>query len=184
MVLPERLEQQLRGGQRGVIRDEHGLSVSRATAAHLLVGRVGGVAAHVPDRGGDHAGQLPEDALGTPEATHRDIQDLGAVRPGTQLRRCEHLMTVEDVGQSRTPSGQGVVGCGQGALRGSKHSSSLTRFARAGVRRREPGVNPVGSLPDPFAVCQDRFFRTKCLLRGRGVRGGEPWRKMTSPSRR
>src|ERR1019366_1881315 len=83
VVLPERLEQQFRRGTRAV-RDEHRLGVSRATATHLLVCRIGGVAPHVSDRGGHHAGQLPEDAFGTPETTHRDVQDFDAYWPGTE----------------------------------------------------------------------------------------------------
>src|SRR5665811_516172 len=110
VVLPELLEQELGGGERRVIGDQHRLGMARATAAYLLVGRVGGVAPHVSDRRGDHAGELPEDALGTPEATHCDVQDLDPGWPRPMYRGAEALVTVGDARQRCTPSGQGVVG--------------------------------------------------------------------------
>src|SRR4051812_30234053 len=68
--LPERPEQLLGGDALRVVRHQHSLGVAGAGRAGLLVGRVGRVAALVADRGGHDAGQLPEDALGAPEAAH------------------------------------------------------------------------------------------------------------------
>src|SRR5262249_17918528 len=58
--------------------------------AALLVVRVGGVPALVADRGGDHAGHLPERLLLAPEAAERELGDLAALRVRRQQWRTEH----------------------------------------------------------------------------------------------
>ena len=57
-------------------------------AAHLLVRRVGGEAAHVAGGGRHDPGQLPEDALRAPEAAHRDVEHPGALGPGAVAGGC------------------------------------------------------------------------------------------------
>ena len=80
---------------------EDHLGVARPSRAHLLVGGVGGVAAGVADRGREHAVELPEDALGTPEAPHGHDQ-LGSPFGEGRLDRCA---------QHEVPLGHHEGGC-------------------------------------------------------------------------
>ena len=67
---------------------EHGLGVTGAARARLLVGRVRREAAGVADGGRVDAGRLPEEALGAPEAAHADDDPLEAVGEGRQRSAC------------------------------------------------------------------------------------------------
>src|SRR5213083_1886910 len=64
--------------------------------ADLLVGRIRCVAAGVADRRGVDPGQLPDDALGAPEATETEDRLLEPVREGRLERRPEHLVATRD----------------------------------------------------------------------------------------
>src|SRR6478672_6893256 len=96
VVLPERRHQQL-GADRGrVERHQDRLGVPGPARAHLFVCRVRGEAAHVARRRGHHAGELPEDALGAPEAAHRHVEHLRALGPGALQGGAEDLVGLGD----------------------------------------------------------------------------------------
>ena len=79
MCFPEHGEQVPVGDLLGVEDDQHGLSVPASAAAHLLIGRVR-EASCVTDGGRIDAIDLPELALGAPEAAEaedRGTQTLG-----------------------------------------------------------------------------------------------------------
>ena len=81
VTLPEGFEQPLIGNLRRIVDHQHHLIVAGAAGAHLLVGRVGRVAARVADGGDVNAvAQFPKLALGAPEATHAEHRRLEAPR--------------------------------------------------------------------------------------------------------
>src|SRR5208282_5915294 len=80
VALPEQFQERLIAGDFRVVNDEHGLGVPGASAADLLIGRVGGGTAGVADGGDPDPQRLPEYPLGPPEAAkpeHRLFQALG-----------------------------------------------------------------------------------------------------------
>src|SRR3984893_8915612 len=82
VVLPEHAQQVLVRDLGRVEHHQHRLGVAGGAAADLLVGGVRGVAARVADRGGVHAGCLPELPLRAPEAAQAEDGALGAGREG------------------------------------------------------------------------------------------------------
>ena len=125
----------LGGGGGRVVGDQHGLGVPGLAAAHLLVRRVGGEAAHVAGGGRHDPGQPPEDALRAPEAAHGDVQHSGALGPRAVQGGAEHLVRDGDPRQRLGPPGQGGIGGGQGLLRGeSEHAPILPRGPRRPTR--------------------------------------------------
>ena len=92
-----------------VEHDQHNLRVAGPAAADLLVGRVGGEAARVTDRGRVDARRLPEHALGAPEAAHADDQVPKSVRERWLHRRAEHGVALGDR-HLYIPPGQRVGG--------------------------------------------------------------------------
>ena len=90
VTLPERAQELLEGQHLGVVGDEHGLGMARAARADLGVGRVGRVAARIAHGRRVDARQLPEEALGAPEAAEAELHDLDALGERGQERRAEH----------------------------------------------------------------------------------------------
>src|SRR5262249_10970277 len=90
VVLPEDLEQLLVRDLRRVINDLYDLGVSGTPGAGLLVGRVGGEAARVADRGAVDAGRLPEQPLRAPETAHTEDCDLKTGWPRSLHGSAEH----------------------------------------------------------------------------------------------
>src|SRR5680860_393034 len=108
VLLPERHEQLLERHHIGVVDHLHDLGVTRAFAAHLVVGGVGGVPAGVTGSGGVNTGDHPEDALGAPEAAHPEDRHLGPLRKGWGERGAVDVVR---------PNLQRLVPAGQGLLR-------------------------------------------------------------------
>ena len=90
-----------------------------AAAADLAVARVLRAAAGVADRGRVDAGQLPEEALGAPEAAHADEDVLDALGERGQERRAEDDVALGN-GDGLVPAGQRLLGCGNRRALGSK----------------------------------------------------------------
>src|SRR5215218_2148235 len=108
VTLPEGAQDLVAGDLRRVEHDQHRLGVARRSAADLLVGGVRRVAAGVADRRRVHAGELPEQALGAPEAPHADDQRLETVREGRLQRGAEHVVAGRHR-HRRLPSGQRAI---------------------------------------------------------------------------
>ncbi len=77
---PEHLEQSLEAEQRRIPDYQYHFRVAGKTAADVLVGCVGGKAACITHRRGDHAGNPPEQAFGAPEAaqSEEDLLETGS----------------------------------------------------------------------------------------------------------
>ena len=83
MRFPEHLQQLVVADLGGIEHHEHDFGVARAAAAHLFVRGVGRVATGVADSGRVDARQLPELALGPPEASEPEdglLEPLGEGR--------------------------------------------------------------------------------------------------------
>ena len=131
--LPEEAQNLGGGDPLGIVDDEDDLGVPRPARAHLLVGRVRGDPARVADSGGEHAGCLPEDPLGAPEAAHADDEALEAVGKRRDERGSENERAARarrSRGRARRarcrPSGAPV----RFGRRGSCSNGSATRVAR------------------------------------------------------
>src|SRR5262245_53642261 len=93
VVLPEGLEELIVGDLLRVIDHLHDLVVAGAAGADLLVGRIGRQAAGIAHGGRVNAlAQLPELALGAPEAAHAEDRGLEAVRVRPLERRMQNKM--------------------------------------------------------------------------------------------
>src|SRR5215211_3129717 len=88
--LPEHREQVPVVDLLGVEDDEHGLGVSRTSAAHLLVGRVRREAPRVADRRRVDAVDLPELTLGPPEAAEAEDRGARTLGKGRLKGRAEY----------------------------------------------------------------------------------------------
>src|SRR5215212_10578747 len=104
--LPEHREQVPVGDLVGVEDDEHGLGVSRTSAAHLLVGRVRREAPRVADRRRVDAVDLPELTLCTPEAA--EAEDRGAHTLGERCPegRAEYGVPLRNAERRPLPAGK------------------------------------------------------------------------------
>ena len=60
----------------GIEGDLDSLGMSRRARANCLIRGIGGSATCIADPGGNHTGGLPEQFLGTPEATQGKIRSL------------------------------------------------------------------------------------------------------------
>src|SRR5205085_6796831 len=96
VVLPEELQHVLVRGLRRVEDHEHGLGVTGARGAYLLVGGVRREPAGVTHRCGVDAGRLPEDTLGTPEAAQAEHGLLQPLRERWLERRAQHGVAIRD----------------------------------------------------------------------------------------
>src|SRR6266581_4831279 len=76
MHVPELVQKLLVGHLRRVVRDLNGLRVTRASRAHLLVGRVVQGSTFVTRDGLDYPRHLVEKMLDTPEAAARESRFL------------------------------------------------------------------------------------------------------------
>src|SRR5690554_6670051 len=82
MRLPEDLQKLIVTDNLRVEDDPHRLRMPRQPAAHLFVGRVGGVTALIADRCHPDPGLAPEEALGSPEAPECEVSHLQMLRIG------------------------------------------------------------------------------------------------------
>jgi hypothetical protein len=80
MVLKKDLEQLLVADLGWVVTHLHDLGVPGTSAADLLVRGVGGEAACIADGGVGDSRRLPEQLLGSPEATEREVGNLRSLR--------------------------------------------------------------------------------------------------------
>ena len=76
MLLEERLEQIGIGDDLRIEDHHHRLGMTGLAGTDLVVGRIRGIATHVPHRGGIDARKLPEEPLRAPEAPEPEIGDL------------------------------------------------------------------------------------------------------------
>src|SRR5438552_17678047 len=83
-----------------------------SAAADLAVVRVLRLATGVADGGADHAGQLPEVLLGTPETAHREDCCSGAVRPRRREGRAIDVVVLGD-GHRLGSAGEAIGGGGE-----------------------------------------------------------------------
>ena len=148
-------------------------------AADLLVRRVRGEAARVPDGRGDDAGQAPERLLGAPEAAESEGRGPGAVGPRARERRARHEVTVRDAHRVGAAA-EGLVGRGHG--RGAteeEHGDTLPTGCVAGVTVAADHFNPSASdrvtidgptlrVTCPAGSVEAIATRGRCLLRRPG----------------
>ena len=142
VVLPEDPQQGLaaRPADGGVVGHPHGLGVTGGPGAHLLVGGVGRGAAHVADGGDHHPVLAPQYALHAPEAAARQVDDLGALRPGA-VQGCAQDHVVTGGGQERgLPAGQDRAACRRGGAGGG----GARGVSGLGAARAAVGVSGVG----------------------------------------
>ena len=113
VVLPESAQQRLatRSDDGGVVDRPHRLGMAGGPGADLLIGGVRRRAAHVSDGRGHDAGQTPQDPLHAPEAAARQVDHLGALRPGAVQRTAEDDMIARFRQQAGLAAGdRGVSG--------------------------------------------------------------------------
>src|SRR5919199_260414 len=125
--LPEHREQVTVGDLLAVEDDEHGLGVPGTSATNLLVGRVRCEAPRVADRRRIDAVDLPELALGPPEAA--EAEDRGAHTLGKRWLdwRAEHGVPLRNVERRLLPTGKRLTGrdyLGLVAIKEHPHTSS------------------------------------------------------------
>ena len=111
--------------------NQDGLGMPGHPGADLLVGRVGGDPVLVSDRGRVDTVEPPEQALGAPEAAHREVSDLDAIGKGRLERRAEHPMGARNGEGSLLTARQCLLGGGNRGFRlAEEHSGmSLTPLA-------------------------------------------------------
>lgn len=93
--------------------NQHDLGVAGSPAAYLLVGGMGRDSARVSHGRRDDAGQVPEQALGSPEATKTEDRAFGPLGPWWPDPRAIHGMDLGDGEAGRVSTGKGLVGSGQ-----------------------------------------------------------------------
>ncbi len=128
VALPEHLEQIGVGNLRRIENDEDGFGMSGHTRTHLFIGRVRRYPASIAGRGRDDARDLPERALGAPEATHGEHGRLQPVAKRGRQRRVLDIMQIRHR-KGLSPTGQRLGRCGQRQLvflRGKPHGSRLS----------------------------------------------------------
>ena len=130
----------------GVVDHEDGLGVAGAAGAGLVVGGVAGEAAGVAHRGGEDAGEPPEDALGTPEAAHPEDGDLVAVGP-----RRDDGVAVDGVDAADVERGVLVVGKRRF---GGDHLGLATAEQHVGYLLGTSGDTGAVSRTDPSTACR------------------------------
>src|SRR3954452_10436929 len=130
VALPEGAEQVVVRGLVGVVGDEDGLGVSGAPGAHLVVRGVGREPALVADGGRVDAGELPEHALGAPEASEPEVRDLGALGERRPQRGAQHLVARRHR-DLRLAAGQRLVGGRHGGLVTAEEKHLLLSISRA-----------------------------------------------------
>ncbi len=116
MRLPEDLQQLLVGHDGRVEDDADDLGMTGTTRAHLAVCRIRRLAAGVPGGRRPHAGRLPEQLLGAPEAAQAEDR-LGV--PGRDVpldRVLEDGMRAAERERSPGAAGQGLARAGQRGL--------------------------------------------------------------------
>jgi hypothetical protein len=92
-----------------VVDDHHRFGMSRPTATYLVVGRVCCVTTLVTNCCGVNAVNLPENLLGTPEATEAEVGDLHLCRKGRSEAGAEHRVVVRYGKGLSVPPGKGLV---------------------------------------------------------------------------
>src|SRR5215207_1178136 len=108
--LPVHREQVPVGDLLGVEDDEHGLGVSRTSAAHLLVGRVRREAPRVADRRRVDAVDLPELTLGPPEAAEAEDRGARTLGKGRLKGRAEYGVPLRNAERRPLPTGKRLGG--------------------------------------------------------------------------
>ena len=88
-VMPEHIEQLLVADARRVVFDLQRLVVAGASRRHLLVGRIGRLAARVAGDCRHHARHLLERLLDAPEAPAREDGGLGLCRPPLRVSNAD-----------------------------------------------------------------------------------------------
>ena len=154
------LSSSLVGDDGRVEHDEHDLGVPGAPGAHLLVGRVRRVATGVADGRRPHAGRLPEQLLGAPEAAEPEHGGLVALGP-----RALQGMPVDVV---RVGHGHRLVGAaGEGVgRRHHRRSWCGTAWSQDTARARH-GRSRVWMPPGRRSAQADRRERRRGRRRGR-----------------
>ena len=187
VALPEGLQQTLIGNLGGVEDDQHHFVVAGAAGADFLVAGVGREAARVSDRGDmDAVAELPELALGTPEASEPEHGGLKTVRIGPlQGASIDEMMG----GGAQGLAAAGQRRCGRGHVQvfaERKHRGSPWR--RLGAQYRKPRRRPHrrtirhGPVPGAAWITKPRSALSLSRARSRSaasffVRAGSGWRR-------
>src|SRR5258705_3199604 len=133
VVLPEGLEQSLIGDLAWIVDHQHDLVMAGAPAADLLISRIGRVTSRIAHRGDvDALAQLPELALGAPEAAHAEY----GFRIALRIRAFERV-AVEEMGAS-----------GRDRTRSARESVGGGRYFELLVAQTEHGESPVIAAPN------------------------------------
>ncbi len=114
--LPEDLQQVLEAHHRRVEHDRNSLGVPGQARTRLLIGRVRGDPARVPDRGRVHPGDLPERPLRTPETAEPEHRGLETRGDGTPQRCAEDRVPIRYRKRRFRTAGQCLRGRGQRRL--------------------------------------------------------------------
>ena len=106
-------QQRAQGDPARIVYDQHRLGMAGHAAAHLLIGRVGRVAAGIADRRHMHPVHSPEHALRPPEAAQAKLNLAHALREWRPQRHPADMMHTQS-GHGGLPTGQALLGAWHG----------------------------------------------------------------------
>ncbi len=111
MLLEEGLEEFLVGHDLGVEHDLDHFRVAGHAGRRFVIGRVGGNATGITDRGHVDAGDFPEQPFGAPEAAHAEIGRFEAFRIRTVQRAAvDEWVSAVGIASARPGSALSIVG--------------------------------------------------------------------------